>query len=147
MKHPLAFSSWSNPTSFWYRHVSLKVIHPALHWQSIAKKKNPVVNLHNKLTLEQNRCFDGFYPGAGISPVSALLLCSTLLHFSRPAFSALALILIIPHWGLWGSKWSIIQRWSLRQLKAPEEWLFIWAERQRERRECVSGLVFPYHLG
>lgn len=101
-------------------------------------KKNPVVVPHNNLTPWQNRCFDGFCPGAGISRVSALLLCSTLLRFSRPAFSALVLILIIPHWGLWGSKRSIIQRWSLRQLKALEEWLFIWVERQREKEGvCV----------
>lgn len=78
----------------------------------------------------------GFCPGVGISPVSALLLCSTLLHFSHSAFSALVLILIIPHWGLSGSKWSIIQRWSLRQVKALEEWLFMWTERQ-EQKEAV----------
>lgn len=78
----------------------------------------------------------GFCPGVGISPVSAVLLCSTLLHFSHSAFSALVLILIIPHWGLSRSKCSIIQRWSLRQVKAVEEWLFMWTERQ-EQKEAV----------
>lgn len=98
---------------------------------------NPIAHSYKQqqkmqqLFCRQNRCFDGFCPGAGIRKVPALLLCSALLHFSYPTFSTLVLILIIPNWGLCGSKRSIIQRWSLGQLKALEEWLFIWVERQR----------------
>lgn len=96
----------------------------------------------------QNRCFEEFSPGAGFNRVPPLLLCSTLLHFSHQAFSALVLILIIPRRGLWGSKRSFIQRWSLRQLKELEEWLFSGGLKDGERmKECVSGLAFPYHLG
>lgn len=141
--HYFSIKSWTRPPSV-HEADSSRIW--AITAQTTTKKSATV--LHNNLSPWQNSCLGGFCPEAVISLVSALLLSSTLLHFLDPAFTTLVLILIIPNCGLLGSKGSIIRRWSLRQLNAQEEWLLLLAERAREGRgECVSGLVFPYHLG